>query len=118
MKSNSTLRYHNNNNSIGYIFLIIQAICFVLYLNEYSIAHYFGSQPIMTHHVTSKNNLIVIEMGMIVFIVWQMLRNYKTPDSTQYHIQFPFLIHYILLGIELIYFFILGGDGRRRCRKS
>ena len=110
MKSNSTLRYHNNN-SIGYIFLIIQTICFVLYLNEYSIAHYFGSQPIMTYHVTSKNNLIVIEMGMIVFIVWQMLRNYKTPDSTQYHIQFPFLIHYILLGIELIYFFILGGMG-------
>lgn len=100
---------YKNNNSIAYIFASVQIFAVVLFLFESEMSLFFNSIIGTTPYADSKDIFAVAAILFVIFFTGIALRKYKTPEPGQYVIEFPVVVHYALLSMEFVYFFMLGG---------
>ncbi len=98
------------NNSAAILFLIVQVIAFTFFFVDSEIVGYIGSSlpPPPTHDYISVS--IALAMGGFAGLTFWFMRGFSTPRGGAFSIQFPYVLHGVMLLLELAYTIYVRGD--------
>ena len=85
------------------IFLFVQVTSLILFMFESQLSFFFGESNMQTANVNSKNIFIIGILFLYIIFTYFLLMNFKTYRIEVSSIKFPFVIHLILITLEVIY---------------